>query len=314
MLSPSPVDLTTLYAVKQYQSGDGTVNPVATTDDDTIQRIITWVSRMFMRRTGNYSGPWQLAQQNPWVQPVVLTDVYSGRGTQEFYSRVWPIQSVQGLTINNVAVPGSAGYNSYGYQVSDDGRRVVLMGGSSTTGFFTPSFIVRGNLRGSRWPQFARGTRNIVLQYTAGVAALTVPAELQAIPATGPYTVAVSVQPWLKDGGVAYFEGGAPFTQVFIAPAVGQYYVQAPGLYLFNAADAGAQVQITYIASGCPQDLVLAAIATASYNYRKHARQGLKSETLSGSGGGTISYTDLEIPPEALRTLLDYRRDDVYPL
>jgi hypothetical protein len=40
----------------------------------------------------------------------------------------------------------------------------------------------------------------------------------------------------------------------------------------------------------------------------------LKTEQLMGAGGGQTTYTDLEIPTEALGTVLDYKRDDVYPL
>ena len=55
MLSPSPVDLVTLASAKSYLSSDGTVNTSATSDDDNIQRIITGISRMFLRVCSPYS-------------------------------------------------------------------------------------------------------------------------------------------------------------------------------------------------------------------------------------------------------------------
>lgn len=311
MLLPSPVDLTTLARVKSYTSATGQIIGATTGfDDDNIQLMITAVSRMIMRRTGNYSGPWQVALQSPWVQPVVATDNYSGSGSQEIYTRIWPIQSVQSLSINNVQVPASAGFGTYGYSISDDGKRVVLLGGTSSRGYTSQYFLVRGN----NWPSFLRSALNIVLAYTAGMPALIVTNELQTIPATAPYTIAVDVQPWLSDGGVRYFVGGAVLTPVLVAPAAGQYYIQSPGVYLFNAADEGKQVQISYTATGCPEDLAWAACATVAYNYRKKGRQGLKSEQLMGAGGGMNVYSDLEIPPEAMGTVLDYKRVDTYPL
>jgi len=127
--------LVTLASAKSYLSSDGTVNTSATSDDDNIQRIITGISRMFLRRTGNYSGAWQSTLQSPFVQPVSVTEVRDGNDAQELYTRMFPIQSVQSLVINNVQVPLSIGFGSYGYQVSDDGKRIVLMGGTSSRGY-----------------------------------------------------------------------------------------------------------------------------------------------------------------------------------
>jgi len=76
------------------------VNTSATSDDDNIQRIITGISRMFLRRTGNYSGAWQSTLQSPFVQPVSVTEVRDGNDAQELYTRMFPIQSVQSLVIN----------------------------------------------------------------------------------------------------------------------------------------------------------------------------------------------------------------------
>jgi hypothetical protein len=307
MLSPSPVDLVTLASAKSYLSSDGTVNTSATSDDDNIQRIITGISRMFLRRTGNYSGAWQSTLQSPFVQPVSVTEVRDGNDAQELYTRMFPIQSVQSLVINNVQVPLSIGFGSYGYQVSDDGKRIVLMGGTSSRGYTSQYYLIRGN----SWPRFLRGRQNVVVQYTAGFPMQQVDNELQQVPASGPYVVQVD-EPWIVDLGVQYFVGGAPLQQVQVSPAPGQYFVQGGGDYLFNAADANAQVQISYGTDiGCPEDLRWAALTTVAYNYKKHDRLGLKSESLSGPGGGTTSYSDLEVPVEALGTLRDYRREAI---
>lgn len=305
MLLPSPVDLCTLYQAKSYVSADGTVVPGP--DDDTIQRMISQVSRLFLNRTGNCTGPWQQARQSPFVQPVVATDTYDGNGTQEMYTRMFPIQSVQNLTISNVGVPASTGYSVYGYKVRDNGKSIVLMGGTNSRGYVGQFRVSAGG-----WPRFIPGVQNVVLAYTAGFPLNQVTNELQTIPAEGPFIITVDELPWIEDTGVLYFSDGTSLAAVTVAPAEGQYYVQSPGVYLFNAADAGLQVQISYAATGCPSDMAQAAIATVGYNYRKHTRQGMRSQQLAGAtGGGMSTYSDLEIPTEALGTLMDYKRSAI---
>ena len=70
--------------------------------------------------------------------------------------------------------------------------------------------------------------------------------EGDTIPSTGPYTVTVLNQAtFLADEGVVYAATNQPFTQVSSGPTVGQYSVSG-GVYTFAAADAGADIDITY--------------------------------------------------------------------
>ena len=70
--------------------------------------------------------------------------------------------------------------------------------------------------------------------------------EAQSVPASSPYTVAVtnSAQ-FVDDWGVRYSATGLPLVKVTSAPVQGQYSVSA-GVYTFAAADAGAAVLISY--------------------------------------------------------------------
>jgi len=69
--------------------------------------------------------------------------------------------------------------------------------------------------------------------------------EVHAVPASTPWTVTVTNSAtFAKDLGVTY-ASGYPLTQVASAPAVGQYSVAA-GVYTFAAADANANILISY--------------------------------------------------------------------
>lgn len=302
MITPSPYDLTVLSAVKTYLSANGTVNVNADTDDDNIQRIITGISRRVLSYCGNGSGVTLPLGFSPFNQALAVTENYDGNGRAELWTRMFPIQSVQSLVINGVAVPQSTGFNSYGYQIKDDGKSIVLVCGS-VSGRIAPGF------RLSSRPTFARGSQNVQLSYTAGFPSRSVVSELQTIPAMpGPYALVVDVLPWVSDAGVDYFIGGAPLTKVLISPGAGEYYVGGGGGYLFNAADEGVQVQISYSASGCPDDLSYAVVVASAFQYKNKDHLTLKSESISGPGGGTTSYEKGEWPDEAQWIIDDYKR------
>jgi len=80
----------------------------------------------------------------------------------------------------------------------------------------------------------------------------TIASEIHTIPATSPYTVAVSqAVNWGYDLGVTY-SGGTAFTPVTGDPiAAGQYTITPTngplGTYVFNSADAGQSIKISYI-------------------------------------------------------------------
>lgn len=76
--------------------------------------------------------------------------------------------------------------------------------------------------------------------------------EAAAVPATGPYTVTVdNAANYVDDIGVQYASGsnaGGRFARVTTPSAAGQYSVNlATGIYTLSAADAAAQLSVSYL-------------------------------------------------------------------
>lgn len=70
--------------------------------------------------------------------------------------------------------------------------------------------------------------------------------ELGAVPAVGPYTIAVSnAAAWTVDLGVKNLTTGVPLVRVAAGPATGQYSVAA-GTYTFAAAQANVPMALSY--------------------------------------------------------------------
>lgn len=80
---------------------------------------------------------------------------------------------------------------------------------------------------------------------TPGVTAIA-DNEAGTVPGSSVYTITVSNHTtWVTDLGVIYAATGIPFVRVSGSPSIGQYSVAA-GVYTFAAADASANVKISY--------------------------------------------------------------------
>ena len=121
-----------------------------------------------------------------------------------------------------------------------------------------------------------------------------------------PYVVTVNQLPWLSDSGVSYFSSGDPLTAVNTAPAVGEYFIMGNGSYLFNSADAGTQVQISYDAAGTPADIQEAVLRWVNLIYKRRGWEGIRS--LMQKDAGSTVYTAFEIDPSIEKTIQYYRR------
>lgn len=121
-----------------------------------------------------------------------------------------------------------------------------------------------------------------------------------------PYSVTTAILPWLANTGVVYFSGGASLTQVFTAPTAGQYFIQSPGSYLFNAADAGSQILLNYTAAGTPPDLSLAVTKMVFLTYKRRGWEGLRS--VSQKDVGQTNYSAWEVSPEVAEVISNYTR------
>lgn len=111
-----------------------------------------------------------------------------------------------------------------------------------------------GNIAGSQFNSMffgASAANNIVSAVNAlgaGKAIPTTPFTLTAGTTENATTFAMpGVTPtFVRDLGVRYVATGLPLTRVQSAPAVGQYTVSGAGAYVFNTADAGLFVLISY--------------------------------------------------------------------
>ena len=160
---------------------------------------------------------------------------------------------------------------------------------------------------------FPLGPQNIKVVYTAGY---LISNEAQTVPiAPGPYTITVNQFQgiWCRDNGVTYANGTA-LTPVVTLTGAGQYIVgpdSTPGLYTFDAADAGAAVLISY--SFIPASLEEACIQMVAERYSYRSRIGEVSKSLGGQetvrflrGGKAMPYGNTSLPPEVMDLIYDY--------
>lgn len=115
--------------------------------------------------------------------------------------------------------------------------------------------------------------------------------------------------PWLSNVSVDYFDGGDALEQVFSAPDEGEYFIVSPGVYLFNVADAGAQVLITYNAAGTPPDIVQAINNMVGLNYARRGWFGVRSVAMKDVG--STSYTTWAIDPTVKAVINYYTRGSI---
>ena len=114
---------------------------------------------------------------------------------------------------------------------------------------------------------------------------------------------------WLTDGGVKYFSSGIPLTPVLVSPAVGEYFIVSPGVYLFNAADTGVEMILSYTAAGTPADIVLAIAQWVALNYARRNWVGIRSIAMKDVGSTT--YTMVAFDEAVKKVIANYTRKSV---
>jgi hypothetical protein len=221
-----------------------------------------------------------------FLWPRDVADIFDGNGRNRIQLRNWPVISIASLTVDGQPVPQSTDGQSYGWMLEpgdDDppGAMQMLM------------------LRAGCFP---RGWQNVVVQYRAGY---QISAEPQTVPHAAPARIAVDQPygPFAVDCGAAYASGAA-LTPVAANPAQGQYAVDAFGDYLFSAADAGAQVLLSY--GYVPQDLASCALEWAADRYRHRDRIGMTSKSLGGQE--TAAYRITAMPDYVQQGLRSFAR------
>lgn len=309
-LLPSPLDLTTLAAVRAWVKAGQPGQPSA--DDDLIQSCITSAGMFWLVWTGRGNGDGSVPQQSPFNQPVAYNENYDGPGNLDEYgnSRMFlrnsPIQNVQQLTVNGIQIQQSTAFGQPGWFIDSGGKSLLIRGGGGGSGSFTSTVFPFGGTAAF----FRKGGQNVNVQYTAGFPGQLIAGELQAIPnpSGNPARSIITVsRPWLSDAGVVNFGNGAPFAPSTLAPLQGQYFILGGGQYLFNSADAGTSVLISYNSAGTPPDVELASRQMVAVNYKR--RDWIDQKTRSmGANAGATSYRDWMVPPEVLQVMNNYKR------
>jgi hypothetical protein len=269
-------DLTTLAHVKAWLGAGG--QPLPGSDDALLARLVGAASRFVQNWLGR-----QIASQ-------AYAETLDGNGGTAMLLRHWPVTAVAALSIDGLSIPAAAPPpNSNGYRlqawdgISEAGPQQLALVGYA----------------------FHRRRQNVAVAYTAGY---LVPDEAQAVPAATPYQLPVTAlaRPWNGDRGIA-FAGGVPLAFVAgAAPAAGQYGLTAAGTpsYLFNAADAGKAIAVSY--SYTPFDIEQACIELVALRYKERSRIGEVSKDTGQSM--RLSYSQKDMSDWTKQQLMVYRR------
>jgi hypothetical protein len=109
----------------------------------------------------------------------------------------------------------------------------------------------------------------VIVEYTAGYSATAV--QPATVPAS-PFTITVTNAAYFaQDQGVTLSDG-TPLIAVDVNPGPGQYSVSPQGVYLFNVANLGVTVNIGYVFTSIPLDLVDAALRLITQRFRARGR------------------------------------------
>jgi hypothetical protein len=223
------------------------------------------------------------------------TDTVDGQGNRNQFLENWPIIAVNSVYIGNqlIAAATPAGPtdtgNLLGYRFEDwDG--------------IPPGSPAQVELLGYIFP---RGHLNIAINYDAGYG---IQGEAHTIAAA--LTVNQIYGTWSVDYGVIKVSTGLPMTYVVSqSPAAGQYSISTDpsstaGTYLFNSADVGTAVKISY--SYIPSTLEQACLDMVNDVFQRRSRPGVKSHNLATMESGTFE-SNYGIPPWAVADLQPYK-------
>lgn len=246
-----------------------------------------------------------------WLSRTILSQPYTevrdgpgaglGRYMMTFAND--PVSSVSSVTIDGIVIPASpdGGLKQPGYGFDADALWLSPSG---------PYLNQISSING-----FARGRRNVTLNYVGGFLVLPLgktsdsrwllPAEVRTIPTT-PFQLTPQFT-WLADNGVQFVATGLSLVAVPSAPAAGQYTVGTvagvPGVYTFNTADAGKQVALSY--SYVPPDIEQGCIDLVSLRNAERGRIGLVSQAI---GTESTSFFQKDMPAQVATDLQQYKR------
>jgi hypothetical protein len=263
-------DLVQLSAAKAWLG-------VATSDDDALlASLISQISRAIYNNINR-----------SFLLPRDVVESYDGHGRDALQLRNWPVASVASVTIDGLAAPPAPGPTAAGFvlEASDDDPPGAMQ-----------QLFLRGGYR------FHKGRQNVVVAYRAGY---EIVGEARTVSLGAPYTIA-ALAPYgafAADSGAAY-ASGASLARVASNPSAGQYMVDESGAYGFSAADAGADIALSY--GYIPADLTQCALEWVAERYRYKDRIGMASKSLGGQE--TASFRLEAVPAFVAQSLTNFRR------
>ncbi len=267
-------DLAALADVKAWLSGS---SGIGSSDDALLARLITDVSGAIAAYLGR-----------PSLTPHAFTERLDGDGKTRLYLRHYPVLAITSMVIGHQTVAPAAAPPA-GNASCENGYLLEPWNG------LPPGRLQALDVFGTC---FHKGRQNVVVNYSAGYA---VTGEAATVPATpGPYTVTAAMPfgPWASDNGVTYVNGDT-LTAVSANPAAGQYAV-AGGIYSFAAADASANIVLSY--GFIPAAINNACIEWVAERYRYRTRIGQSAQTVQGQQTASYSLKDM---PDFVRASLD---------
>lgn len=216
----------------------------------------------------------------PSLAATDYVEDYDGYGNNFMSLRQWPVVSLSsigffGTTITQAST-GNPRSNGYILSAEESGPSRVTLWGNS----------------------FPRARSSITVSYRAGY----VTTQCGNIPAT-PFKITTD-RVWLSDEGVD-FEEGLALVRVDESPGPGEYAV-VDGVYEFNTADSGQAVCIRY--SYVPADIEQATYQMVGEQFKYKDRIGVKSKSLSGGVGETVSFSETDMTPYLATLLQPYKR------
>lgn len=218
---------------------------------------------------------------------TVYSDMYDGYGNTWMMLRRGPVFKIHAVSFSGVPVQKAQG----------DGVTSPYTGGWVLEPEYSVIGAQRLNFYGRSTPRLRS---SVYVQYSAGYVLID---ETHTIPDVSEYVVNTD-ELWLGDVSVTDADDGSLFTKVpFGDPGPGEYSVMN-GRYVFNEADKGVTVNITY--SYVPADVVQAATEIVGERYRYLDRIGQTSKSLGGQE--TVAFSK-ESLTEFIRELLNPYRN-----
>jgi hypothetical protein len=262
------------------------INMSGSGDDQLLSSLITSVSRTI----------YAMLSRDTFV-PASYTEIRDGNASDRMFLREWPVISVSSLTVNGYSVPAAPALVASG----------VVQGGWLLEAFAPANpgrwqrFMLRGTGLGQGYGvpyKFTRGLQNVTIAYNAGFQISG-----EAYTAALSLTAVAPMGPWLSDVGVTYANGTA-LTKVASSPAVGQYSVQAGGVYTFNVSDVGQALLISY--GYVPADINNAVMTFCAERYKYRDRVGMTAKSIGGQE--TAAYSIKAVPDYIAAVIQPYKR------